>query len=313
MPAAASNGVCSPAVQVSGLTFSYPDLDGTPAPGTEPVVRNMTMDLLPGQRCLLIGANGAGKSTLLRVLAGKHMVPAGSVRVLGQSPFHDTQLSGSGALSYIGGSWDRDIAFAGYSIPLQGDFPAGKMIRNVPGIPAERSERLMKVLDVNPEWRMHQVSDGQRRRVQLCLGLLRPFQVLLLDEITVDLDVLGRADLFAFLREECEERNVTIIYATHIFDGLEHWPTHVMYLARGELQAFQPVDTFPEIQRGDLLGLVCSWLTKEREFNKADGRLPDGTKAAPADDGLNLANWNNGWAAGRLASSIKHSSNAVLR
>ncbi len=60
---------------------------------------------------------------------------------------------------------------------LQGDFPAGKMIRNVPGIPAERIERLMKVLDVNPEWRMHQVSDGQRRRVQLCLGLLRPFKV----------------------------------------------------------------------------------------------------------------------------------------
>ena len=60
---------------------------------------------------------------------------------------------------------------------MQGDFPAGKMIRNVPGIPTERIERLMKVLDVNPEWRMHQVSDGQRRRVQLCLGLLRPFQV----------------------------------------------------------------------------------------------------------------------------------------
>ena len=37
-------------------------------------------------------------------------------------------------------------------------------------------------------------------------------QVLLLDEITVDLDVLGRADLFKFLREECEDRNVTIIY-----------------------------------------------------------------------------------------------------
>ena len=77
------------------------------------------MQLLPGQRCLLIGANGAGKSTLLRVLAGRHMVPSGSVRVLGQSPFHDTQLTASGDMSYIGGSWDRDIAFAGYSVPLQ--------------------------------------------------------------------------------------------------------------------------------------------------------------------------------------------------
>ena len=52
-------------------------------------------------------------------------------------------------------------------------------------------------------------------------------QVLLLDEITVDLDVLGRADLMSFLRRECEERNVTIVYATHIFDGLEQFATHV--------------------------------------------------------------------------------------
>jgi energy-coupling factor transporter ATP-binding protein EcfA2 len=61
-----------------------------------------------------------------------------------------------------------------------------------------------------------------------------PVQVLLLDEITVDLDVLGRADLMRFLMEECTSRGATIIYATHIFDGLEFWPTHVAYVARGE-------------------------------------------------------------------------------
>lgn len=53
-------------------------------------------------------------------------------------------------------------------------------------------------------------------------------QVLLLDEITVDLDVLARADLMIFLKAECEERGATIIYATHIFDGLEAWPTHLV-------------------------------------------------------------------------------------
>ena len=50
--------------------------------------------------------------------------------------------------------------------------------------PARRKE-LYDVLEINPLWRMHQVSDGQRRRVQIMLGLLRPFKVLLLDEITV--------------------------------------------------------------------------------------------------------------------------------
>ncbi len=55
----------------------------------------------------------------MQVLAGKHMVPQGSVRVLGQPPFHATALTSSGVLSYIGGTWERDIAFAGYAIPLQ--------------------------------------------------------------------------------------------------------------------------------------------------------------------------------------------------
>lgn len=44
----------------------------------------------------------------------------------------------------------------------------------------------------------------------------------------MDLDVLARANLLKFLRRECEERGATIIYATHIFDGLEDWPSHMV-------------------------------------------------------------------------------------
>jgi ABC-type uncharacterized transport system ATPase subunit len=58
----------------------------------------------------------------------------------------------------------------------------------------------------------------------------------LLDEITVDLDVVGRLDLLQFFIEECEVRGATIIYATHIFDGLERWITHLAYVSDGHLQ-----------------------------------------------------------------------------
>ena len=51
----------------------------------------------------------------------------------------------------------------------------------------ERRKRLVEVLDIDEEWRMHTVSDGQRRRVQIACGLMRPAQVLLLDEVTVRL------------------------------------------------------------------------------------------------------------------------------
>ena len=95
--------------------------------------------------------------------------------------------------------------------------------------------RLIKLLDIDLAWRLNRCSDGQRRRVQICLGLLKPYQVLLLDEITVDMDVVGRLDLLHFFEQECEERGATVIYATHIFDGLEAWPTHLAYMEDGTL------------------------------------------------------------------------------
>jgi CCR4-NOT complex subunit CAF16 len=51
------------------------------------------------------------------------------------------------------------------------------MIDAVPGVDPARKARLIKVLDIDPSWRMHQVSEGQRRRVQICVGLLKPFKV----------------------------------------------------------------------------------------------------------------------------------------
>lgn len=56
---------------------------------------------------------------------------------------------------------------------------------------------------------------GQRRRVQLVMGLLQPWDLLLLDEVTVDLDVLVRADFLEYLREETEQRGATIVRNKH--------------------------------------------------------------------------------------------------
>ena len=85
----------------------------------------MSIRIPRGARCLLLGSNGAGKTTLLKVLGGKHMVPKEAVTVLGVPPFHNTDLTASGRLSYLGGNWERDIAFAGYSIPMQVNTHAG--------------------------------------------------------------------------------------------------------------------------------------------------------------------------------------------
>ncbi|GAA0138223.1 hypothetical protein Leryth_011906 [Lithospermum erythrorhizon] len=317
-----------PTVVINKLKFTYPGIDGHPPPGSKPLIDDFSISLYPGQRCLLVGSNGAGKTTILKILGGKHMVDQDMVRVLGRSAFHDTYLTASGDLNYLGGEWRREVAFAGFEVPIQMDVSAEKMIFGVAGVDQERRAELIKVLDVNLSWRLHKVSDGQRRRVQICMGLLRPFKVLLLDEITVDLDVLARADLLTFLKKECVEKGATIIYATHIFDGLEDWPSHMVYVAHGKLQLAMPIEKVKETSKLSLMRTVECWLRKERDEDRKRRKerkekgLPefekqlDGTRVV-GDPARPL---NNGWAGGRLHSTIAGeeknfalSSNRVLR
>ncbi|KAH0469371.1 hypothetical protein IEQ34_000929 [Dendrobium chrysotoxum] len=314
-------------VDIRNLRFTYPGIDGHPPPGSKPLIDGFSLQLHAGDRCLLVGSNGAGKTTILKILGGKHMVDPVMVRIMGRSAFHDTALTSSGELSYLGGEWRRDVAFAGFEVTIQMDISAEKMIYGVSGVDPQRRDELIKVLDIDLSWRMHRSSDGQRRRVQICMGLLKPFKVLLLDEITVDLDVLVRANLLIYLKKECEIRGATIIYATHIFDGLEDWPSHLVYVAHGKLQLALPLYKVKELSNLSLMRTVEKWLRKERDEDrkrrkerKANG-LPeydnsvDGTRVT-GDPARML---NNGWAAGRLHSTVAgeenfyFSSNRVLR
>ncbi|OUZ99568.1 ABC transporter-like [Macleaya cordata] len=318
-------------IEINNLRFTYPGVDGQPPPGSTPLIENFSLSLNSGERCLLVGSNGAGKTTILKILGGKHMVDPQMVRVLGRSAFHDTALTCSGDLCYLGGEWRRDVAFAGFDVPIQMDVSAEKMIFGVSGIDPQRRAELIKVLDIDLSWRLHKASDGQRRRVQVCMGLLKPFKVLLLDEITVDLDVLARADLLKFLRKECEERGATIIYATHIFDGLEDWPSHIVYVAHGKLQISMPMEKVKEIHKLSLMRTVESWLRKERDEDrkrrkerKANGfqefeKKAEGSNVIGEPARSAVRPLNNGWAGGRLHSTIAgegnfvFSSNSVLR
>merc|ERR1711920_7968 len=256
------------AIRVTQLGFGYPG-------ATHYALEDMGMSLERGARCLLCGANGAGKSTLLQILGGKFMVKKEGVAVLGRPPFHDTPLTTSGQLAYLGTTWRRSVGCAGNSVALAADVTAEKMLTGVEGVDPARRDRLVSFLDIDLSWSLMHISDGQRRRVQIAMGLLRPYDVLLLDEITVDLDVVGRLDLLAFLKEECETRQATIVYATHIFDGLEGWLTHLAYVEHGRLTKFGKIEEILESHgvpgSNKLLATVQAWLEEEKEKRLRDG------------------------------------------
>lgn len=139
----------------------------------------------------------------------------------------------------------------------------------------QRTEELVKILDVDLRWRMHAVSDGERRRVQLVMGLLSEWRVLFLDEVTVDLDLLCRSKILNWLKEEVSRRECTVVYATHILDGMEGWPSHLIHLSLGRVEDHGPIDQFEgetsrEVKKrghsvSRLGALLLGWLEEDLE------------------------------------------------
>ena len=120
-------------------------------------------------------------------------------------------------------------------------------------------------------------------------------EVILLDEATNSLDVLSRAALLAFLNEESQARGCTVLFATHIFDGLDGWADQLIHLDGGQL--LRHVST-ADLPRGtSLYAVVSGWLrdhaSKTREANALSGlpslesiarALVDAAAAGDADE-----------------------------
>jgi len=212
-----------------------------------------------------VGPNGAGKSTLLQILAGKRLVKDADIRIMDRDVFRDSPPG----VNFLGTEWAMNPV-------VRGDIVVSAFLDSVGGYRyKERRDRLLDILDVDLDWHMHNISDGERRRVQLVFGLMAPYDVLLLDEVTVDLDVLVRDDLLQFLKRDSEERGATIIYATHIFDGLNQFPTHIAHMSFGRLVTPPspwpiPSDSPLSAQFGSstLYFVALKWLQEDREYRR---------------------------------------------
>ncbi|KAH9824737.1 P-loop containing nucleoside triphosphate hydrolase protein [Melampsora americana] len=203
------------AIDVTDLHFKFNE-------ALPEILRGIDLKLKPGSRCLLIGANGAGKSTLLQILAGKRLTKS-KAKVLGHDVFFNTPAG----VAYLGTEWASNPV-------VRSDLIVSHFLDSVGGYRHKaRRDRLLDILDVDLDWHMHELSDGERRRVQIVQGLMAPWSLLLLDEVTVDLDVMVRQELLEFLVEDTAKRGCTVLYATHIFDGLDTFPTHVCHLQLG--------------------------------------------------------------------------------
>merc|ERR1719235_1996506 len=244
-------------LDVKNLTYCYGGGVMASQGTGKPQLEECSFQFARGSRILVGGANGAGKSTLLSILGGKKMIPRGQCQIYNKDVFQDSSLNAE--VMYCGDWWRTDFFF-------------NISVRDLLGekINEARCQHLLDVLQVDLTWRINSISDGQRRRCQLLEALATEKSVYIMDEITTDLDLFAREGLLNFLRQETEQRGATIFYATHIFDCLADWATHILFFSQGRIRRCCSMDKLHEYHeliaagtRVPLYTLIKQWVFDE--------------------------------------------------
>jgi cobalt/nickel transport system ATP-binding protein len=222
--------MASPALEVTDLTFAYPD--GVRA------LAGLTFSIALGEAVGLLGPNGAGKTTLFLCLCGVLKTKPGAVRVTGLDPTDPTQRKQLPA--HVGvvfqNSDDQlfsptvfdDVAFG----PLNLGLPPDEVKRRV-------AAALGQVEMTGQEERVpFHLSGGEKRRAALAGVLAMRPSVLLLDEPSMFLDPRGRRELIRIINDLPGTR----LIATHDLALVRQTCSRVLLLDRGELVADGPAE-----------------------------------------------------------------------
>jgi len=261
------------AIEVENFSFAYGS-GGAQGLTNNSILKEVNIKIPHGSRVLVVGLNGSGKSTLLRCLSGQHWHIYEQISVLGKAAFFDQTLSRN--MTYLGSEWRNNAL-------VKNDVEVDRMLKGAVGYTEEKMAHLAELLNLELGSRMHLLSDGQRQGVQIGCALMKEFKVLLMDETTVECDVLVRRNLLRHLKEKTIEEKSTILYATHVFDGMANWPTHLMHVSGGRIsvQKLEEIEEYKDLIKNwdhtkdsPLSALIESWLEKDDVARKERKKNP---------------------------------------
>jgi ABC-2 type transport system ATP-binding protein len=215
-------------LDVQGLRMRYAPTD---------VLRDVSFQARQGEVLALLGPNGAGKTTTIEVLEGFRMRSAGRVEVLGTDPAHGDERWRA-RVGVVLQSW-RDHArwrvrellahlgayYGGYSTEqVERPWDADELIAAV-GL-SEHADKQLRML-----------SGGQRRRLDVAIGIVGRPEVLFLDEPTAGFDPQARREFHDLVLRLAKEGDTTVLLTTHDLDEAEKLADRILILNRGRILA----------------------------------------------------------------------------
>ena len=209
-----------PVIEISGLKKSY---------GAFTAVKDLSLTINQGEIFAILGPNGAGKTTTVEILEGFRSADSGSITVLGVDP----AIKGRPALA-----WRDRIGIVLQSTQDTAELTALEAITHFasyysnPRNPEEVIE-LVGLADKSND-RARSLSGGQRRRLDVALGIVGNPELLFLDEPTTGFDPEARRAFWELIKKLRDE-GTTILLTTHYLDEAEELADRVAVMNNGEI------------------------------------------------------------------------------
>ena len=208
-----------------------------------------------GECLALLGPNGAGKTTLTEILEGYRTRDGGKVEVLGVDPSKPT------------GAWRSKLGIVLQNASDLADLTVTETIthfaRYYPN-PADPEQVIAAVgLTEKAASRNGKLSGGQRRRLDVALGIIGNPEVLFLDEPTTGFDPEARREFWVLI-DRLKLEGTTILLTTHYLDEAQYLADRVAVIARGQIVAHGTPDSIGH--RGDA---IVTWSEGKREMSES--------------------------------------------
>ena len=213
--AAPTTGV--PAVRLAGLAKSF---------GRVRAVRGIDLTVRPGEIVAFLGPNGAGKTTTIDMMLGLSRPDSGTAEVYGMDPQAAVRHGLVSAVMQTGG--------------LLKDLTVTETLRLTASLfsntrPVEEVLHRAGITDI-ADRRVVKCSGGQQQRLRFAMALLPDPELLVLDEPTTGMDVTGRRDFWAAIREDAEQGR-TVIFATHYLEEADAYADRIVLVSQGQVVA----------------------------------------------------------------------------
>ena len=213
------------AVRVRGLVKRYPD---------KVAVDGLDLDIERGEVFALLGPNGAGKTTTTDVLEGYRRRDEGAVDVLGSDPATGDRV------------WRSRVGIVAQSSQEVGEASVAELVHHFAKYypnPRDPEQVIAAVgLTEKRKVRPRKLSGGQRRRLDVALGVIGGPELLFLDEPTTGFDPEARRQFWTLI-ENLKSEGTTILLTTHYLDEAEKLADRVGVIADGRMVALGTPDT----------------------------------------------------------------------